>query len=150
MVSAVFSGSASPNTTTGECPPSSMVARFMPLAARPASSLPTGTEPVKEIFFTMSEPIRCSDTSAGTPNTRLSTPFGTPASTKHFTSSTQEPGVSSDALMMIEQPAASAPAILRTGVSVGKFHGVKAATTPTGSWITSWRIFLPRPGTMRP
>ena len=28
--------------------------------------------------------------------------------------------------MMIEQPAASAPAILRTGVSVGKFHGVKA------------------------
>jgi len=30
-------------------------------------------------------------------------------------------------------PAASAPAILRTGVSVGKFHGVNAATTPTGS-----------------
>ena len=33
MVSAVFSGSASPNTTTGEWPPSSMVARFMPFAA---------------------------------------------------------------------------------------------------------------------
>ena len=33
MVSAAFSGSASPNTTTGEWPPSSMVVRFMLLAA---------------------------------------------------------------------------------------------------------------------
>ena len=33
IVSAAFSGSASPNTTTGEWPPSSMVVRFMPLAA---------------------------------------------------------------------------------------------------------------------
>ena len=49
---------------------------------------------------------------AGTPNTRLSTPGGTPASSKHFTSSTQAPGVSSDALRMIEQPAASAAADL--------------------------------------
>ena len=76
MVSAAFSGSASSNTTTGEWPPSSMVARFMPLAARPARCLPTGIEPVKEILRTMSEPIRCSEISAGTPNTRLSTPAG--------------------------------------------------------------------------
>ena len=98
----------------------------------------------------MSELIRWVDTSAGTPKTRLHTPFGRPASTKQRTSSTQEPGVSSAALMMIEQPAASDAAIFRTGVSVGKFHGVNAATTPTGSWITSWRTFLPRPGTTRP
>ena len=52
--------------------------------------------------------------------------------------------------MMIEQPAASAPAILRTGVSTGKFHGVKAATMPTGSCVTSWRTPRWRPGTMRP
>ena len=51
MVSAAFSGSASSNTTTGECPPSSMVARFMPLAASPARCLPTGIEPVKEILL---------------------------------------------------------------------------------------------------
>ena len=94
-----------------------MVARFMPLAARPARCLPTGTEPVNEILRTMSEPIRCSDTSAGTPNTRLQTPFGNPASTMQRTSSTQVPGVSSDALTMIEQPAASAAAILRAGVT---------------------------------
>ena len=65
-------------------------------------------------------------------------------------SSTHVPGVSSDALTMIEQPAASAAAILRAGVTAGKFHGVKAAVTPTGSWITSWRVFLTRPGMMRP
>ena len=52
--------------------------------------------------------------------------------------------------MMIAQPAASEAPILRAGVSVGKFHGVKAATTPTGSCTTSWRTPLPRPGTMRP
>ncbi len=62
----------------------------------------------------------------------------------------QAPGVSSDALRMSEQPAANAPPTLRAGVSTGKFHGVKAATTPTGSETTSWRVPLARPGTMRP
>ena len=51
---------------------------------------------------------------------------------------------------MSEQPAASAPPTLRAGVSTGKFHGVNAATTPIGSCTTSWRMPLPRPGTMRP
>src|ERR1051325_2378840 len=115
IVSAVFSGSASPNTTTGECPPSSMGARFMPRAASSARCLPTGTEPVNEILRTIGQAIRCSETFDGTPNTRLITPGGTTASSKHFTSSTQPPGVSSDALMMIEQPAASEAAILQAG-----------------------------------
>ena len=150
IVSAAFSGSASANTTTGECPPSSMVVRFMPLAASAARCLPTGIEPVNEIFFTASLASRCSETSAGTPNTRLSTPAGRPASAKHFTISTQAPGVSSDAFRISEQPAASAPPILRAGVSTGKFQGVNAATTPTGSCTTSWRVPLARPGTMRP
>ncbi len=127
-----------------------MVARFMPSAASLARCLPTGTEPVNEILRTASLRSRCSDTFAGTPNTRLSTPRGTPASLKQRTSSTQLPGVSSDALMMIEHPAASAAPIFRAGVRVGKFHGVNAVTTPTGSWITSWRVPLTRPGTIRP
>ena len=80
----------------------------------------------------------------------MSTPGGRPASSKHFTRSTQAPGVSSDALMMIEQPAASEAAILRAGVSIGKFHGVKAATTPTGSVTTIWRTVGLRLGMMRP
>jgi hypothetical protein len=85
---------------------------------------------------------------AGTPKT-IEHAGRQPASAKQRTSSTQEPGVSSEALMMSEQPAARAPPILRAGVSVGKFHGVKAATMPTGSCTTICRI-LPRPGTTRP
>src|SRR5580658_3371013 len=150
MVSAAFSGSASANTTTGEWPPSSMVVSFMPFAASAARCLPTGIEPVNEILRTASLLSRYSETSEGTPNTRLSTPAGTPASAKQRTVSTQAPGVSSDAFKMSEQPAASAPPIFLAGVSTGKFHGVNAATTPIGSWITSWRTPLPRPGTMRP
>src|SRR5258707_14297279 len=42
-------------------------------------------------------------------------------------------GVSSAGLMMHEQPAAKEAAILRAGVTAGKFHGEKAATGPTGS-----------------
>ena len=49
-----------------------------------------------------------------------------------------EAGVSSGALTMIEQPAASAAESLRTTWLIGKFHGVNAATGPTGSLMTSW------------
>ena len=38
--------------------------------------------------------------------------------------------------LMIEHPEASAPAILRAGWLIGKFHGAKAATVPTGSCTT--------------
>ena len=44
-----------------------------------------------------------------------------------------EPGVSSGHLMMIEQPAASDAAILRTACVTGKFQGEKPATGPIGS-----------------
>ena len=49
-----------------------------------------------------------------------------------------------------EDAAASAPAILRIGVSAGKFQGVKAAATPIGSRSTIWREPGARPGMMRP
>ena len=88
--------------------------------------------------------------SAGTPNTRLTTPAGTPASSKHFTSNIADVGVSSGALAMIEQPAASAPASLRTSWLTGKFHGLKAATGPTGSMITACVTEADRPGIRRP
>ena len=48
--------------------------------ASAASCLPTGTEPVNDTLRTIGERIRCSDTSEGTPQTRLSTPGGRPAS----------------------------------------------------------------------
>ncbi len=42
------------------------------------------------------------------------------------------PGVSSEGLITIEQPAASDAEILRIGDPAGKFHGTNAATGPTG------------------
>ena len=63
---------------------------------------------------------------------KLTAPGGTPASWQAATRAAQEAGASPAGLMMIEQPAASAAAILRAGSSAGKFHAEKAATTPTG------------------
>ncbi|MCY1365300.1 hypothetical protein D9M69_521400 [compost metagenome] len=63
----------------------------------------------------------------------------------------QVPGVSSAGLMTTLQPAASALASLRAGRLAGKFHGVKAATGPTGWRITDCeRMPSTRGGTRRP
>ena len=66
-----------------------------------------------------------------------SRPPARPASAKARISSAGDAGVSSGALTMIEQPAASAADSLRTTWLIGKFQGVKAATGPTGSLTTS-------------
>jgi hypothetical protein len=76
--------------------------------------------------------------------------LSTPASWKHATSPIGETGVSSGHLMMMEHPAASAAAILRTACVTGKFQGENAATGPTGSWITRLRTPSARAGMMRP
>lgn len=78
--------------------------------------------------------IKYSEISAGVPYTSAITPAGTPASAKALISAAGEAGVSSGPLTMIEQPAASAAESLRTIWLIGKFHGVKAATGPTGSF----------------
>ena len=57
-----------------------------------------------------------------------------PASSTSFISSSVEAEGNSDGLMTIVQPAASAGAIFQVSRSNGEFHGVIAATTPTGSW----------------
>ena len=46
-------------------------------------------------------------------------------------------GVSSDGLRITVLPAASAGATFHEAMSSGKFHGVIAATTPTGSFTVS-------------
>src|SRR3546814_12460754 len=102
-----------------------MVTRFMCWPAIAARCLPTAVEPVKVTLRITGCGIRYSEISAGTPKTRLTTPFGRPASTKHRTSPAQLAGVSSGPFRMIEQPAATAPEILRTAWLLGKFKGVK-------------------------
>ena len=77
-------------------------------------------------------------------------PAGRPASTKHCSTAAGEAGVSSGALTRNEQPVASAEPSLRTTWLIGKFHGVNAATGPTGSFSTSCCAARLRGGTMRP
>jgi len=59
-------------------------------------------------------------------------------------------GASSGAFTITEQPAASAAPSLRAIWLIGKFHGVKAATGPTGSFRTRLVIFGARGGMIRP
>ena len=110
-----------------------MVTFFMPSAASLERCLPTGIEPVNDSFLMTGEARRCSETWAGTPNTTLNTPLGTPASSQHRAMVIAVPGVSSAGLTITEHPAANAVAIFRPGIRAGKFQGVKAATGPTGS-----------------
>ena len=107
-----------------------------------ARCLPTGVEPVKVILRTRASASHAS-TTAGVRSrdavTMFSTPGGTPASSASFTSASEVSGVSSAGLHTTVQPAASAGAILRAIIAAGKFHGVIAATTPTGSFSASMR-----------
>ena len=69
---------------------------------------------------------------AGSPDNKFITPGGTPASLQIFTNSITLPGVITSGLTMTEQPAANAVEIFLDAKIIGKFHGTKAATTPTG------------------
>src|SRR5262249_24589728 len=73
--------------------------------------------------------------------TTLKTPFGIPARCASSASARQQSGVSDGGLIRKVQPEASAGAAFRVIMATGKFHGVTAATTPTGSLKT--RIFFP-------
>ncbi len=66
----------------------------------------------------------------------LNTPGGMPAFSASTASAKADNGVSSEGLSTIVQPAASAGPALRVIIASGKFHGVMAATTPTGSRVT--------------
>jgi hypothetical protein len=146
---AAATGSVSAQTMTGAWPPSSMMAGFMLAAARPAMCLPTGTEPVNAMNRMAGEAMTRREISSGTPNSTLSTPAGSPASANAWASWHTVPGTSSDGLITMEQPAASAAAILRIGPSAGKFHGTNAPTGPTGVCRTD-RIWLGSAGMIRP
>lgn len=110
---AARSTSASSHQMTGECPPSSIVMRFMWLPARAASCLPTGTDPVNDTLRTMGDAIRYWRFRAARPHTTLSTPGGRPASWNSRAMATTALGESSEPLMMMVQPAPMAAVILR-------------------------------------
>ncbi len=84
--------------------------------------------------------------------------FGNGSLMEQLTASNPEAGrsgtyqvvVATEVARWTEEGVANAADILRTTWLIGKFHGVKAATGPTGSFSTIWRAARLRDGTMRP
>jgi hypothetical protein len=74
------------------------------------------------------------------PVTQEKTPFGTPARSANSHNAKAEKGVAVAGFSTIVQPAASAGPALRVIIAAGKFHGVIAAQTPTGSLVTTMRL----------
>ena len=127
------SRSASAKTSIGSLPPSSSDDRAA--AARPPRRRrvrPTATEPVKKTFAIPGRATSASPTSRLALHDRTS-PAGAPASSKTRATHSPVSGVSSDGLSTTALPAATAVATCVNGIANGMFHGVIAATTPSGS-----------------
>src|SRR4051794_16030764 len=115
-----------------DLPPSSSVRRFrLPAAARWISR-PTSVDPVNDTLSTSS----CATSAAPvapSPVTTFRTPAGRPASLASSASLSDERGASSAGLCTTVFPQASAGASFQDAITSGKFHGVIAPTTPSGS-----------------
>ncbi|CAB4873737.1 unannotated protein [freshwater metagenome] len=77
----------------------------------------------------------------------LTTPFGTPASSRRAANASVVSGVSSAGLMIAVHPAAIAGATFRVAIAMGKFHGVMRNDGPTGRFET---IIVPVPSGFEP
>jgi len=104
------------------------------------SNLPTSVEPVKVNLRTVGFEVSSLPTSFDGPVTQEKTPFGTPARSANSHNAKAENGVAVAGFSTIVQPAAKAGPALRVIIAAGKFHGVIAAHTPTGSFVTTIRL----------
>src|SRR5215471_2095096 len=125
--------SASGNTTWGDLPPSSRVTLLRFSAAACATARPVAVEPVKAILSTPGLLASAAPTSLDSPVMTLITPGGNPAWANSSANRSVDTGECSEGLTTTVQPAARAGAIFQVNSSNGEFHGVIAATTPTGS-----------------
>src|SRR3546814_11721339 len=71
------------------------------------------------------------------PGSTLTTPAGKPAAAEASARTSTCSAPSGDGFRITEQPAIKAPAVLATPMAKGPLKGMMAATTPTGSWLTS-------------
>ena len=119
-------------------PPSSIEQLTTWSAASRSSTRPTSVEPVKDSLRTRGS---CSIAETTAPDRRagstLTTPAGTPASSRIFAINSAVSGVSDAGLRITVQPAARAGPILRVAIAAGKFHGVTSTQMPTGCWRTT-------------
>src|SRR4029450_8618090 len=131
--------SASSKMIKGAWPPSSMLT-FLTVSAHCLSRiLPTSVEPVNDSLRTASLAVSSPPTVRASPVTTLNTPAGMPARSASSARASAEYGVKLAGFATTVQPAASAGAHLRVIIAFGKFQGVIAAHTPTGSLSTRIR-----------
>ena len=126
---------ASEKTIKGALPPSSKEIFFIVFELFFINSFPTFVEPVKVIFFTVGLFDNISPITFGFPLTMLKIPLGNFASTESSPNAKAVIGVNSDGFKTTQHPAASAALTFLVTIARGKFQGVIAATTPTGSFI---------------
>ena len=124
--------SASSKIIKGALPPNSNDTFFTLAAACAINNLPIAVEPVKEIFLTFLLPVSSAPILTASPVTTLNKPSGIPASCANAANANAVKGVSGAGFNTTAQPAANAGPHLRVIIAAGKFHGVIAATTPTG------------------
>ena len=95
--------------------------------------LPTSVEPVKLILSTPGCLTIASPTMAPLPGSTFSTPGGSPASSASSPMRIAVSGVISAGFRTTQFPAASAGAAFQPTMIIGKFQGMIAPTTPSGS-----------------
>src|SRR5258705_12014387 len=96
---------------------------------------PTWVAPVNDTTRTSSLTVIVLPTSPPPPVTRLTTPRGTPASSRTLTKFNADSGVRVAGLNTTVLPQTSAGMIFHEGIAIGKFHGVMMPQTPSG-WRT--------------
>src|ERR1700753_3337358 len=102
-------------------------------AAALATARPVAVEPVNATLSTPGCAASAAPVSRDNPVTTLTTPGGKPASPMSSAKPSVEAGGWPGGFATPVQPAASAGASFQVISSSGEFHGVIAATTPTGS-----------------
>ena len=133
------SRSASSKTRKGAFPPSSRLTFLTVPAHCSMSCFPISVEPVKLNLRTTGFEVISRPISADFPVMTLNTPAGTPARSASSARARAERGVAVAGLTTIGHPAARAGPALRVIIAAGKFQGVTAAVTPTGSRVTTIR-----------
>ena len=137
------SRSASPSTTNGSDPPSSSTLFFTAAPAAAATADPARSLPVSVTAATRGSSISVTVTAgtSGSATTRArSTPAGTPAARNTPSMARAHPVTLGECLSRPVLPASRAGAAKRMTCQNGKFHGITARTTPSGSYATQLRL----------
>ena len=127
------STSQSSKTMLGDLPPSSNDTGMNFLAAQRARCLPVSVPPVKDSLSISGWVASKLPTSRPEPGSTESRPAGRPASSATLASSRATSGDQLDGFNNTALPAASAGATFWASDAIGEFHGVIAATRPSGS-----------------